>query len=102
MAARNRTWTPEVVRQKIRTSMLINRLQKQALGKTDIPAGQQRAIEILLRKTLPDLLGVAHSGSLELTKPEELTDIALANIATGSRYRVIEAPSSEEVPSELH
>ena len=102
MAARNRTWTPEIVRQRIKTSMLINRLQQQALGELELEPGQQRAIEILLRKTLPDLLGVAHSGALELTKPEELTDVALANIASGRRSRAIEAPGSEEEPGELH
>jgi len=102
MAARNRTWTPEIVRQRIKTSMLINRLQQQALGQLELEPGQQRAIEILLRKTLPDLLGVAHSGSVELTKPEDLSDTDLANIASGSRARAIEAPSSQEEPDSVH
>ena len=64
-------------------------------------SGQQKAIEILLRKTLPDLTAVAHSGSIQ-SKPDELSDADLLHIATGSSARVAEAPDSEEVPDELH
>jgi hypothetical protein len=102
MAARNRTWTPEIVRQRIKTSMLVNRLTDHAAGQCEMSASQITAALGLLRKSLPDLLGVAHTGSIEMTKPEELTDVALANIASGSRNRAIEAPDSEEEPSELH
>lgn len=102
MAARKTMWTPEIVRQRIRTSQLIRRLQKQALGKLELTDGQQRAIAILLRKTLPDLTAVAHTGSLELTKPEELTDTELANIAIGSRTGTAQEKGSEEEPGELH
>lgn len=56
MAARNRSWTPEVVRQKIRTSMLINRLQNHVLGRLDMSKTQLQAAGILLRKTLPDMI----------------------------------------------
>ena len=56
MAARNRTWTPEVVRQKIRTSMLINRLQNHVAGRLDMSKTQIQAAGILLRKTLPDMV----------------------------------------------
>lgn len=56
MAARKRTWTPEVVRQKIRTSMLINRLQNHVAGRLDMSKTQIQAAGILLRKTLPDMV----------------------------------------------
>lgn len=56
MAARNRTWTPEIVRQKIRTSMLINRLQNHVLGRLEMSKTQLQAAGILLRKTLPDMI----------------------------------------------
>jgi hypothetical protein len=102
MAARNRTWTPEIVRQRIKTSMLVNRLTDHAVGKIDMAPTQVAAIQTLLRKTLPDLTSVTHSGSLELVKPEELSDSELAHIATASGNRTTEASSSEEVPSELH
>jgi hypothetical protein len=102
MAARNRTWTPEIVRQRIKTSMLVNRLTDHAVGKIEMAPTQVTAIQTLLRKTLPDLTSVTHSGSLELVKPEELSDTELANIATSRGNRAIEAPGSEEEPSELH
>jgi len=56
MAARKRDWTPDVVRQKIRTSMLINRLQNHVLGRLDMSKTQLQAAGILLRKTLPDMI----------------------------------------------
>lgn len=45
----------EVVRTKIQTSQLINRLQDHALGKITLEPSQIKAIEVLIRKTLPDL-----------------------------------------------
>jgi hypothetical protein len=43
-------------RQKIRTTQLIKRLQDHVLGLTNMSASQVRAAEILLRKSVPDLL----------------------------------------------
>jgi len=44
------------VRAKIQTSQLINKLQNHALNDdTEMPASRLKAIEILLKKTLPDL-----------------------------------------------
>lgn len=63
MAARLTVKHQDVVRQKIQTSQLINRLTKQALddNEPEISAGRMKAIEILLRKSLPDLSAVAHT-----------------------------------------
>src|SRR5262245_26058831 len=48
---------PDDVREKIRASQLVNRLQNHALGllKPELTISQVRAIEILLRKCVPDL-----------------------------------------------
>jgi hypothetical protein len=46
---------PDYVREKIRASQLINRLQKFAFGEINLTKTQLRAIEILLRKSIPDL-----------------------------------------------
>lgn len=56
MAARKNTTnlTPEW-RARIQTSMLINRLNKIANGEADCTPAQIRALEIALKKTLPDL-----------------------------------------------
>ncbi len=58
MAARKNRINSESARQKIRASHLILRLQKHIDGKLDPPLtmSQVRAIDILLRKIVPDLL----------------------------------------------
>jgi hypothetical protein len=53
------------VRAKIQTSQLVNRLTDHALGVIELSPTQVRAIEILIKKTLPDLQAVDLSGSVE-------------------------------------
>lgn len=58
MAARTlRPRHQDEIRQKIQTSQLINRLENYALSDSEdeLSTGRLKAIEILLRKTLPDL-----------------------------------------------
>jgi len=55
MAKRKMLFHPDYVREKIRVSQLINRLQSCAMGEIDLTMPQIRAIEILLRKSIPDL-----------------------------------------------
>jgi hypothetical protein len=55
MAKRKMLFHPDYVREKIRASQLINRLQKCAMGEIELTIPQIRAIEILLRKCVPDL-----------------------------------------------
>lgn len=56
MAARLRKSHQDDVRAKIQASQLINVLQNHALGiLEDLPQSRLKAIEILLRKTVPDL-----------------------------------------------
>jgi hypothetical protein len=52
-------------REKIRTTQLINRLQDHALGEIDMSQTQVRAVEILLRKSVPDLATVTLQGDDE-------------------------------------
>lgn len=62
MPARLRKTHQEDVRAKIQTSQLINRLTDHALKNKKLENSQVRAIEVLLRKTLPDLQAVTLSG----------------------------------------
>jgi hypothetical protein len=56
MAARKiHTTLREDWKQKIRASMLINRLQSHAFGEVEMTQTQLKAAEILLRKVAPDL-----------------------------------------------
>jgi hypothetical protein len=58
MAKRKMLFHPDYVREKIRASQLINRLHKCAFGEISLTRTQLRAIEILLRKSMPDLAAV--------------------------------------------
>lgn len=71
MAARLRKTHQDDVRAKIQASQLINVLQNHALGKSDpedkekvieLSATRLKAIEILLRKSVPDLSAIEHTG----------------------------------------
>ena len=55
MARRKMLFHPDWVREKIRASQLINRLHKCAFGEISLTITQLRAIELLLRKSIPDL-----------------------------------------------
>jgi len=51
-------------REKIKVSMLITLLQDNAQGKVKLSATRIRSIEILLKKTMPDLASMEHKGEL--------------------------------------
>ena len=56
----------EDVRKKIQVSQLLNVLQNHALGETeDLSPTRMKAIEILLRKSMPDMASVTISGDSE-------------------------------------
>ena len=64
MAARLRAHHQDEVRAKIQASQLINVLQNHALGKDSgkmLPS-RLKAIDILLRKSVPDISSVQHRG----------------------------------------
>lgn len=65
MAARKHLSHDMKTREKIKTSQLINRLQNHIDGECELSVTQMRAIEILLRKTLPDLSAITLSGDAE-------------------------------------
>lgn len=66
MAARLRKTHQDEVRTKIQASQLINVLQNHALGKTkELSQSRLKAIEILLRKSLPDLSAITHDGEVD-------------------------------------
>ena len=78
MAARTRRTTlNERWREKIKTSQIINRVQKCANGEVELTPVQLKAAEILLKKTMPDLkqsdIKQEISGSIGLSiEPKEI------------------------------
>lgn len=63
MAARIRKQHQDEVRARIQVSQLVNVLTDQALGKVELTQPRLKAIEILLRKSLPDLSSIELKGS---------------------------------------
>lgn len=66
MAARNKNWHPDKVRERIKASQLVNRLTDHVLGKAEMTATQVRAAEILLNRVVPTLQAVEVSFDGEL------------------------------------
>lgn len=62
MAARINPNHKAEVRERIKVSQLLNRLQKNALETECMTQGQLKSAEILLRKALPDLSAVTIGG----------------------------------------
>lgn len=75
----------QVTRERIRTVKILTRLQNFALGlgEVHLSSRQVRTAIGLLRKTLPDLAAIAHTGAVELSRPETLTDEELERIIRG-------------------
>lgn len=66
MAARKlRPQHTDEIRTKIQTSQLLNRLTDHALGKVELSSTQVRAIEVLLKKSIPDLQAIQLSGDAD-------------------------------------
>lgn len=63
MAARLRAKHQDEIREKIRTSQLINRLENHVFGEVELSSSQVRGIEILLNKTLPNLQSTELKGN---------------------------------------
>lgn len=69
-------------RAAIQTTQLVKRLQIYALGQkgdngetVELDTGKLKAIEILLRKTLPDLSAVTMDGKLTLSHEDALDEL---------------------------
>jgi len=65
MAARKTPQLAAKTRERIQTSMLVNRLEDHILNDLELSATQIKAIEILLKKTLPDLKQVEVTGDVD-------------------------------------
>lgn len=65
MATRKQLFHPEEVKEKIRTSQLLNRLQDNAFAEQEfLTRGQIDSIKTLLAKTVPDLKAIEHMGEI--------------------------------------
>ena len=67
MAARKMLFHPDEVKKKISASQIINRLNKQANDEIEMSDKAIQASNILLKKLVPDLKAVDHSGELNVS-----------------------------------
>ena len=100
MAIRKKLTHDQRTREKIRTSQLINRLEKHVLGEIDLTSSQVTAALGLMRKTLPDLTAVEHSGEITHNNPSELSDAELDRRIAESRARIAELSSGTKEQTE--
>jgi hypothetical protein len=93
-------WTPDIVRSRIRTSMIMRRLTDHVLGNAKMSPSQVTAGLGLLRKTLPDLSQMDVKSSI----PNDVRDLDSEEIRR--RIAALEGaalPSgSEEQSPEVH
>lgn len=85
---RKTIWTPDKVRERIRVTKLIQALEQHALGRRPMSATQIRAAEVALRKALPDLTAVEHSGFVETPPTREELLARLTSLHTRAVERV--------------
>lgn len=91
-------WRPEKVRERIRVTKLIQALELHALGKIQMSATRIRAAEVVLKKALPDLTAIEHSGFIETPPTREellarLTQLharAVERVDNGGAARAVE------------
>ncbi len=83
MPARLNNRHQAMVRDKIQSSQLINRLQNHADGKVELTATQVQSIRILLDKALPNLQATEIDATIQDDRVESLSDQALMLIAGG-------------------
>lgn len=55
----------QLIRDKINAALLVERLTECALGQTELTSQQMKAIEILLKKSVPDLSSVEMTGDAD-------------------------------------
>ena len=91
-------WTPDRVRERIRVGLILRVLMDHVVNGTEMAQSRITAGLGLLRKVVPDLSATAITGSVEVTRPDEIPDSLLAHIATGSSPGATEqTPRPEEL-----
>lgn len=79
-------------RVKIQNSNILNALIEHASGLREMSSTQVTAGLGLLKKVMPDLTAINHSGEIEVRRAVEMSDDELAAIASRSSDGVAEAP----------
>lgn len=69
----------ERLRRKIRAGMLVNRLREHVLGRIEMTETQVAAARVLLKKVLPDIAQVEHTGEISHRYVVELPAVSASS-----------------------
>jgi hypothetical protein len=88
------THSIDKIRSKIKTGVILDRVQKHILGEIEMSPTQMTAAQTLLRKVIPDLSAVEHSGSVDTftTFLQSLPAQQPTQISPGSTQEVTKLP----------
>ena|SRR5215217_7493539 len=97
-------WRPEIVRRRIQSTKIVQRLQLFVDGEVKMTAPQVTAALGLLRKTVPDLSAIEHTGEVATPQTRGEIDERIAKLIARVSERidgrgsesVVEAPGSSE------
>ena len=96
MGVRKQLWHDTATREKIQTSQIINRLMAHFNGTVELSQTQVRSAEILLRKVLPDLALVEHTGEVEHSFVARIPEPA----ANATEWLASQAPKQLDLKAE--
>ncbi len=103
MPARNRKGLSENTRERIKTSMIVNRLTDHILSKEGLlNASQVTAALGLIKKTLPDLQAMTLQAEVVNRDARDMSDSELASIASSGSAGNTEQKDSEKEPNNIH
>jgi hypothetical protein len=88
-------------RAKLQNSGILNALVEHVVGEREMSATQVTAGIALLKKIMPDLASVEHSGEIAVGDLDRLTDAQLAAIAARGEGRALNT-EAEIDPSQLN
>lgn len=91
MAVRRNLAHSALVRERIQTTQLINRLTDHAFGRVEMSATQVAAALGVLKKSLPDLAAVEYSG--EVVQAHYVVEVPQAAVSVDAWLREIESAS---------
>ncbi|MDE2255923.1 MAG: hypothetical protein KGL42_16870 [Betaproteobacteria bacterium] len=74
---------------------MLDRLQKHAFGEIEMTAAQVKSAEVVLRKTIPDLKAIEHSGGVDIRTETDAQ--ILARIKTNAAAAGLDASAIADV-----
>ena len=93
-------WGPDVVRQRIKTALIVRALSDHVLNGTEMAPSRVTAGLGLLKKVVPDLSAIEHKDSQELHASDLSTDELARRIS--ALEGAISTQTSQSEPTELH